>query len=112
MSQWIEDYLRQFVSGRQNNWSTLLPIAEFAHNFWKHKHTNHSPHELIMGINPTASFSVPEDPIPAVQDCLEGLMKTRSDAQKALQRCIKPLNMPCTFIPKDKVPLDACNLKV
>ena len=112
MNQWIEDYLHQFVSGQQNNWSALLPIAEFAHNSWKHKHTNHSPHELIMGMNPTASFSVPEDPIPAAQDCLEELMKTRSNAQKALQRHIKSLNTPCTFVPGDKVLLDARNLKV
>ena len=32
MNRWIEDYLRQFVTGRQNDWSTCLPIAEFAHN--------------------------------------------------------------------------------
>jgi hypothetical protein len=32
MNQWIENYLREFVNGQQNNWSTLLPIAEFAHN--------------------------------------------------------------------------------
>ena len=39
-------------------------------------------------------------------------MKTRSDAQKALQRRIKPLNTPRTFVPGDKVLLDARNLKV
>ena len=112
MNRWIEDYLRQFVSGRQNNWSALLPIAEFAHNSWKHEHTNHSPHELITGINPTVSFSVPEDPVPAAQDRLKELMKARSDAQTALQRRIKPLNVPRTFVPGDKVLLDARNLKV
>ena len=44
MNQWIETYLRSFVNGRQNNWSALLPIAEFAHNTWKHEHTRHTPH--------------------------------------------------------------------
>jgi len=53
--------LREFVNGRQNNWSTLLPMAEFAHNSWKHEHTKHTPHELIFGFNPTASIEIPED---------------------------------------------------
>jgi hypothetical protein len=32
MNLWIEVYLRNFINGRQNNWSELLPIAEFTHN--------------------------------------------------------------------------------
>ena len=94
MNRWIKDYLQQFVTGRQNNWSKLLPIAEFAHNSWKHKTIKHSPHELIIGINPTASISTPDDAVPAVQERLNQLLIVRSDAQQALQRCIKPLNIP------------------
>ena len=51
MNQWIETYLRSFVNGRQDNWSALLPVAEFAHNTWKHQHTKYTPHELIIGIH-------------------------------------------------------------
>ena len=61
----IEVYLRQFVIGRQNNWSDLLPMVEFAHNSWKHEHTKHTPHELIIGANPTALINTPEDSVPA-----------------------------------------------
>jgi hypothetical protein len=32
MNQWIETYLCNFVNGRQDNWSDLLPITEFTHN--------------------------------------------------------------------------------
>jgi hypothetical protein len=32
MNQWVENYLCTFVTGRQNDWSKLLPMAEFAHN--------------------------------------------------------------------------------
>jgi hypothetical protein len=39
MNLWIEVYLRNFINGRQNNWSELLPIAEFAHNSWRHEKT-------------------------------------------------------------------------
>ena len=70
MNRWIEDYLRQFVLGRQNNWSALLPIAEFVHNSWRHKNTKHTSHELIIGINPTASIRTPEDSVPAAQEQL------------------------------------------
>ena len=112
MNCWIKDYLQQFVTGQQNNWSELLPIAEFAHNSWKHKTTKHSPHELIFGINPTASISTPHDAVPAAQEQLNQLLIARSDAQQALQRRIKPLNISRTFVPGDKVLLDGRNLKI
>src|SRR6266576_6626502 len=101
MNQWIEGYLRQFVTGQQNNWSTLLPIAEFAHNSWKHEHTKHTPHKLIIGMNPTALINTLEDSVPAVQEHLNQLIKTRSDAQRALQKHIRPLQLPRSFIIRD-----------
>ena len=112
MNQWIENYLRQFVSGRQNNWSSLLPMAEFAHNSWKHEHTKHTPHELIFRVNPVASITAPDDAVPAAQERLKTLQEARSDAQKALQRRIKPLNVSRAFVPGDKVWLDAHNLPI
>ena len=112
MNRWIEDYLHQFVTGRQNDWSTRLPIAEFAHNFWRHEHTNHTPHELIIGLNPTALLTIPEDSVPAAQERLKELQESRADAQKVLQRCIKLYTPPCTFVPGNKVWLDAQNLKI
>jgi len=75
MNLWIENYLKEFVNGRQNNWSTLLPIAEFAHNSWKHKHTKYTPHQLILGINPTTNLSIPNDENPNTQQRLMQLSK-------------------------------------
>ena len=46
MNQWIENYLREFVNRQQNNWSTLLPVTEFAHNSWRQEHTKYTPHLL------------------------------------------------------------------
>ena len=40
------------------------------------------------------------------------LNESRSDAQKALQRHIKPINPSKTFAPRDEVWLDARNLKI
>jgi hypothetical protein len=112
MNQWVENYLHAFVIGCQNDWSKLLPMAEFVHNSWEHEQTKHTPHELIIRINPTASITTPEDKVPAAQKCLRKLQKSRTDAQKALQRRIKPLTPPCTFVTGNKVWLDACNLHI
>jgi hypothetical protein len=112
MNQWVETYLHQFVNACQNNWSALLPMAEFAHNSWPHKHTKHIPHKLITGINPTASFTVLEDSIPATQEQLQELSQSRLKAQKVLQKQSKPMNPSCSFVSGDKVWLDACNLHI
>jgi len=87
-------------------------MVEFAHNSWKHEHTKHMPHELIIGMNPTASINTPEDSVPTAQEHLKQLIKTRSDAQKALQKHIKPLQLPRSFVIEDKVWLDVCNLNI
>jgi len=36
MNAWIEQYLQPWTSGKPSAWSQLLPVAEFAHNSWKH----------------------------------------------------------------------------
>ena len=87
-------------------------MAEFAHNSWKHEHTKHTPHKLIIGMNPTASINTPEDSVPAQQEHLNQLIKTRSNAQKALQKHIKPLQLPRSFIIGDKVWLDVRNINI
>ena len=45
-------------------------------------------------MNPTASISTPDDAVPVQQEQLNQLLMARSDAQQALQRRIKPLNIP------------------
>src|SRR6267154_1997392 len=109
--------LKQFAKQQAYNrtsvpLSTLVPMAEFAHNSWKHEHTKHTPHELITGANPTASINTPEDSVPAAQERLKQLQESRSDAQKALQKRIKPLRLTKSFNPGDKVWLDARNLRI
>ena len=112
MNQWIETYLRSFVNGRQDNWSTLLPIAEFAHNSWKHEHTKYTPHELITGINPSAKLIPLDDSTPSAHSRLSDLDKARSDAHSALQKRIRPSKDPPAFQINQKVWLDSRNLHV
>ena len=110
MNQWIETYLRSFVNGRQDNWSTLLPVAEFAHNTWKHQHTKYTPHELITGIVPSAKLIPLDDSTPSAHSRLSDLQKARSDAQQALSKRIKSPKDPPAFQINQKVWLDSRNL--
>src|ERR1700760_4562195 len=80
MNQWIETYLRSYVNGRQNNWSALLPLAEFAHNSWKHDGTKYASHMLITGNIPSAKLMPLDDSTPAAHIRLSELSKARSDA--------------------------------
>ena len=112
MNQWIETYLRNFVNGRQDNWSDLLPIAEFTHNSWTHEATKHSPHELITGSTPSAKITSLDDSVPSAQNRLLELAKARIDAQKSLNHRIKNPRNHRTLEVNQQVWLDARNLHV
>ena len=107
MNLWIENYLKEFVNGQQDNWSTLLPIAEFAHNSWKHKHTKYTPHQLILGINLSANLSIKEDTNHSAHQQLLMIQKARIDAQQSLSKHIKHYTPKRTLSPGDKVMLDS-----
>ena len=100
MNLWIKNYLKEFVSARQNNWSTFLPMAEFAHNSWRHEHTRHTPHELLIGINPTASINTPEDSVPAAHDQLAKLKDMRIMLNKPYKGASKSPH-PLTSSPQE-----------
>ena len=48
----MEAYLRVFVNFEQNDWTWLLPIAEFAYNNAKNASTNFMPFKLNCGYHP------------------------------------------------------------
>ena len=85
MKQWIETYLRQFTNGQQTNWAIYLPIAEFAHNSWKHEGTHFTPHYPIMGCNPQVNWTKGDKDVPAVEERLNELTKAREQAHQSLQ---------------------------
>ena len=111
MNQWIETYLRSYVNGRQNNWSALLPLAEFAHNSWKHDATKHTPHELIIGTIPSAKLIPLDDSTPTAHSRLLELSRARSDAQDALNKRVTHSRTPKEYQINQKVWLDGRNLK-
>ena len=46
-NQTLETYLRIFINDQQDNWASLLPLAEFAYNNGKHSTTGMSPFTTV-----------------------------------------------------------------
>ena len=46
-NQTLETYLKIFVNDQQDNWASLLPLAEFAYNNSKHSATGMSPFTIV-----------------------------------------------------------------
>jgi len=85
MNAWIKQYLQPWTSGKPSAWSQLLPIAEFAHNSWKHDVARRSPHKLLIGIKPQVILKHLESSTPAAETRLRLLNEARQSAQKLLQ---------------------------
>jgi len=47
VNQELEEYLQIFVRGRQDNWYTLLPLAEFSYNNHIHSSMQQTPFLFI-----------------------------------------------------------------
>src|SRR5260221_5775862 len=84
MNAWLEQYLRPWTASRPTSWSQILPIAEFAHNSWRHDVTRKSPHELLIGTKPQVILKHLESPMPAAETRLQLLDELRQSAQKLL----------------------------
>jgi len=114
MNAWIKQYLWPWTSRKPSAWSQLLPIAEFAHNSWKHDIARKSPHELLIRIKPQVILKHLEGPVPAAETCLCLLDKSRQSAQKLLQNVqSRKDNKKLMEIKEgDQVWLEGCNLSI
>jgi hypothetical protein len=65
----------------------MLPIAEFAHNSWKHDVTRKTLHELLTGIRPQVKVELIKENVPAALDRLAELEEARKLAQERLEAC-------------------------
>ena len=81
MNAWIEQYLRPWTSIHPNQWAPLLPIAEYAHNSWKHEGTQRTPHELITGSRPQVNIKLIDENVPSALHRLTELENMRKMAQ-------------------------------
>lgn len=59
INQILEQYLHIFMARRQDDWSDLLSIAEFAYNNSLHSAIGYSPFFAIYGYNLALSITMP-----------------------------------------------------
>lgn len=52
----MEAYLWAFVNYKQDNWSKLLPMAEFAYNNTKNTSKSQTPFEINCAYHPKAFY--------------------------------------------------------
>lgn len=55
----LEQYLRCFTNYQQDNWSSLLPMAEFSYNNTIHSSTKQTPFFALLGYHPRFDVQVP-----------------------------------------------------
>jgi hypothetical protein len=51
-NQWLEQYLRIYSNFQQDNWASLLPLAQFIHNSWPSEVTRMTPFISKLGLFP------------------------------------------------------------
>ena len=86
-NQTLEQYLRCFSSGSQDDWSSLLPYAEFAYNNSVHSATNQTPFWSNFGFHPSfLPNATPELSVPAVQDRIASIQQNFQRIQETMQK--------------------------
>jgi hypothetical protein len=121
VNQELEQYLRLFVSERQDDWDELLPMAEFQYNNHVHSATKETPFMLDMGMHPRMGFepSQPPSKHEAVNEFAERMKNSLEEAKAALQKSKDDMaryynqhrTKAPTFEPGDKVYLDASDVR-
>jgi transposase InsO family protein len=121
VNQELEQYLRLFVNQRQDDWSDLLPLAEFQYNNHIHSATQHQPFLLETGRLPRMGFEPDQPPsrTESVNEFTERMKTTLEEAKAALVKSKddmtryynqKRIRAP-EYNPGDKVYLDASDIQ-
>jgi hypothetical protein len=79
----LEQYLRCFINYQQDDWSTLLPMAEFCYNNTVHSSTNQTPFYALHGYHPRFHVDVPRvsASTPLAHERLQLIKNTQEDLQ-------------------------------
>ena len=83
VNQEVETYLQLFCQGQPDKWSTLIPMAEFAHNSTTHSSTQKSPFSLILGYEPRDYPKIGQTFLPSLEDQLTLLDQACDEALAA-----------------------------
>ena len=83
VNQELEQYIRLFVNECQDNWNSLIPLAEFAYNNHVHSLTQQTPFFLDTGRHPRMGFEPhqPRSRVEAVNEFADWMKATLEDSQ-------------------------------
>ncbi|RYN78876.1 hypothetical protein AA0119_g13535, partial [Alternaria tenuissima] len=89
-NQTMEQYLRIFTTDAQDNWTLLLPTAQFAYNNSIHESTRLTPFYAVYGKHPLLSMP-PEDSrregeVPDAVNRVQRMHSARASAKEQLRR--------------------------
>jgi hypothetical protein len=120
VNQELEQYIRVFVGERQDDWYSLLPLAEFSYNNHIHSSTQHTPFLLDTGRHPRMGFEPHQPPskVEAVNEFTNRMKNTLEEAKSALAKAKDDMTRyynqrrtPApTYAPGDKVYLEASDI--
>ncbi|KAF8761052.1 hypothetical protein RHS01_00624 [Rhizoctonia solani] len=85
VNQFIEFYLRSYVTADHSDWATWLPLAEYAYNNARHSATGKTPFELVYGRNPVMNPSSVPANVPEADHVANTLAQEWKEAEAALR---------------------------
>ena len=88
-NQTLEQYLRCFISYHQDNWVSLLPLAEFSFNNTLNASTKFTPFFANTGYHPKFEFLTPTDLlVPAAEDHFRIIQQTQQQLKDNLSAAL------------------------
>ena len=121
VNQTLEQYLRCYLSYNQDNWVSLLPLAEFAYNNAANASTNISPFFANYGFHPKmddCQISLPDNPTLApldkaeeIKEILKSLKSSLAQAQESHKTVADRKRLDKTFSTGSQVWLNSKNIK-
>ena len=86
VNQELEQYLQIFIGERQDDWYTLLPLAEFSYNNHIHSSTQQTPFLPDTGQHPWMGFKPHQPPsrFEVVNEFMDQMKDTLEEAKSVL----------------------------
>jgi hypothetical protein len=69
----VEQYIRIYGNMEQDNWASLLPLAQYVHNSWENSTIGYTPFKLLIGHMPVVHTSHDATTVPEVEKWKEWL---------------------------------------
>ena len=111
-NQCLEQYLQIFINYHQNNWASLLPLAQYTLNAVLNTTTGKAPFEVILGYILHVHQTSQPFKSPTLEQRLASLNQVKHKTAEVLRRAAD-LQLPSHFTPYqmgDKVWLEGHNL--